>query len=326
MAEGALVVLGCGRIAHRHAAAARRLGWPLLFASRDASRAREYARRHGGLDAHGSYEAALADPRAGAVVVCTPHDRHLPDARAVLAAGRHVLVEKPIARTLTEADRMLEAAARAGRVLMVGENFHYMPAFRRVHALIRQGRLGALRELHLVARGYRRPSDWRTRLDASGGGTLIDGGIHYVHLLRWWGGEVTRLYAVRPPPTVAEAAGEDAVAVLAELAGGAIGFLANSLGAPGVAKVQWSTITGSRATCLVDNRGRFLLVRGGGRPYLRLFRRDPRGHEAMLTDFRDAIRTGRTPGTDGTSGRRDLAVVLAAYRSLAEGRVVEVAC
>ena len=124
----ALVVLGCGWIARRHARAARRLRLPVIFASRDVARARAYAREFGGVGAYGDYDNALRDPRARAAVVCTPHDRHLDDVLQALAAGRHVLVEKPLARTLDEADRMIDAAARAGRVLMTAENFRFMPA------------------------------------------------------------------------------------------------------------------------------------------------------------------------------------------------------
>src|SRR2546422_11413736 len=128
----ALVVLGCGWIARRHAAAARRLRLPLIFASRDPARARAYAREFAGVAAYGDYAEALRDPRARAALVCTPHDRHLDDVLAALAAGRHVLVEKPLARTLEEADRMIDAAARAGRGLMTAENFRFMPALRSV--------------------------------------------------------------------------------------------------------------------------------------------------------------------------------------------------
>jgi predicted dehydrogenase len=187
MAADALVIVGCGWIARRHAAAARRLGVPIIFASRDAGRARAYAREFGGIGAFDDYARALGDPRVQGAIVCTPHDRHHADVLAALAAGRHVLVEKPIACTLEEAGRMVEAAARAGRVLMVAENFHFMPAFRHVRALIGAGRLGELRELHLVARAFRRHAGWRIDASAAGGGVLIDVGIHYVHALRWWG-------------------------------------------------------------------------------------------------------------------------------------------
>jgi predicted dehydrogenase len=242
-----------------------------------------------------------------------------------LEAGLHVLVEKPIARTLAEADRMIGAAEAAGRILMVAENVHFMPAFRHVHRLIASGRLGELRELHLAARGYRRHGGWRLDAGACGGGVLIDGGIHDVHKLCRWGGEPRRVFALMPPRTVA-LGGEDAVDLLAELPGGVVGFVANSIGARGLPRVQWSTVTGTERTCLADNRGRWVLLRGarGARPSL--FLRDTRGHVAMLSAFDDAMRTGKAPETDGAVGRRDLAVVLAAYRSIAERRPVDVGC
>ena len=320
-----LVVLGCGWIAQRHATAARRLRLPLVFASRDAARARAFARRYRAVAAYGDYGEAIGDEHADAVIVCTPHDRHLADVRLALDAGKHVLVEKPIARTLAETDEMIAAARAAGRVLMVAEQFHFMPAFRHVHALIGRGRLGPLRELHLVARGFARRTGWRLDRDRAGGGALIDGGIHYVHNLRWWGGPVRRLFALRPPPTL-DMGGEDAVAVLAELAGGAIGLVSNSLGSPGLPKFQWSTVTGTKASCFADNRGRFVIVSGGGRPSVRFFRRDTRGYEAMLTAFRNAIARGKADEMDGIEGRHDLALVLAAYRSLTERAPVDVAC
>jgi predicted dehydrogenase len=315
--------VGCGWIARRHAAAARRLRVPLIFASRDLERARGYARTFGGIAAYGSYHEAVADPRAAGAIICTPHDRHLADARMAFAAGKHVLIEKPLARTLEEADEIIAAAGAAGRVLMVAEQFHFMPAFRRVKALLDSGRLGALRELHLIARGFGARSGWRLAADSVGGGALIDGGIHYVHNLRWWGGGVRRVVALRPPQTVMAMEGEDAIVLLAELSSGAIGLLSNSLGAPGLSRLQWSTVTGTRGSCFADNRGRFVIARGEGGPRVRLFRRDVRGYEAMLTAFRRAMARGEAAEMDAAAGRADLAVVLAAYRSIAERRAVD---
>ena len=220
---------------------------------------------------------------------------------------------------------MLDAAARAGRVVMTAENFRFMPALRWVRQTLDAGLLGDLREVHLIARGWRRHAGWRLTPGA-GGGALIDGGIHYVHALRWWGGEVRRVFALRPRQTIADMAGEDAVDLLAECDGGVVGFVANSLAAPGLSRFQWSSVTGTSATCFVDNRGRVVLVRGRDGLRLRLFRRDTRGHEAMLRVFDDAMTTGRVREMDGAEGRRDLAVVLAAYRSIEEGRPVAPAC
>jgi predicted dehydrogenase len=318
-----MIIVGCGWIAQRHAAAARRLRVPLIFASRDVERARRYARTFRGLAAYGSYAEAVADPRAAGAIICTPHDRHLADARVAFAAGKHVLIEKPLARTLDEADEIITAAGAAGRVLMVAEQFQFMPAFRRVKALLDSGRLGALRELHLIARGFGARSGWRLAADRVGGGALIDGGIHYVHNLRWWGGEVRRVIALRPPQTVLAMEGEDAISLLAELSSGALGLLSNSLGAPGLSRLQWSTVTGTRGSCFADNRGRFVIARGEGGTLVRIFRRDVRGYEAMLTAFRRAMARGEAGEMDAATGRADLAVVLAAYRSIAERRAVD---
>ena len=318
-----LLIQGCGRIAQRHAVAARRLRIPLIFASRDVERARRYARTFGGVGAYGDYAEALADPRVAGAVICTPHDRHLEDARDAFAAGKHALIEKPLARTLDEADEIIAAAGAAGRVAMVAEQFRFMPAFRRVKSLLESGRLGALREIHLIARGFSARSGWRLCAATAGGGALIDGGIHYVHNLRWWGGEVRRVMAVRPPQTLEGMEGEDAVTLLAELESGAVGLLSNSQGARGLVRLQWSTVTGTRGSCLADNRGRFVLVRGEGGTRFRFFRRDVRGYEAMLSAFRRAMREGTAVETGGAAGRADLAVVLAAYRSLAERRPVD---
>ncbi len=323
MENGGLVVLGCGWIAQRHAAAARRLRIPLIFASRDPERARRYARTFGGVAAYGSYAEALADPRAEGVIICTPHDRHLADAHAEFGAGKHVLLEKPLARTLGEADEIIGVGAEAGRVLMVAEQFHFMPAFRRVKAVIESGRLGDLRELHLIARGFGARTGWRTTVETAGGGALIDGGIHYVHNLRWWGGEACRVMAVRPPQSLTTMQGEDAITLLAELEGGPVGLLCNSVATPGLSRLQWSTVTGTRGSCLADNRGRFVAVRGGGFARVWFFRRDVRGYQAMLTAFRAAMARGTAVEMDGVAGRADLAIVLAAYCSIDERRPVD---
>src|SRR5438046_10536657 len=95
----ALVVLGCGWIARRHAAAARRLRLPLIFASRDVARARAYAREFGGVGAYGGYAEALGDPRARAAPVCTPHDPHPHDLPHAPAARPPRLGGKPLPRT-----------------------------------------------------------------------------------------------------------------------------------------------------------------------------------------------------------------------------------
>jgi predicted dehydrogenase len=317
-----LAIVGCGRFATFHARAARRLGGAVqvAFASRDQARADEYRRRFGGFAAFGSYEAAAADPRVAALVVCTPHHLHEPHARLAAAHGKAILLEKPIARTLAEADAIIAAARSAGVVLMVAENVHFAPGFVSVREYLRDGAIGAVHQIILTARGYWRPRGWRSRREEMGGGLLIDGGIHYMHLLRDWAGQVDEVVALAPTKTFAEVEGEDTVFLLVRFRSGAVAALANSNAAPGLPRVQFAWLTGTEGSLAVDHRGRALWLRSRRGTRVRAFVRDPRGLTAQLGEFVAAVREGRPPSLSPESARADLAVVLAAYRSLETGR------
>ena len=317
-----LALVGCGRFATFHALAARRLGGAvrIAFASREQSRAEAYRRRFGGFAAFGSYEAAAADPRVDALVVCTPHHLHVAHARLAAEHGKAILLEKPIARTLDEADAIISAADSAGIVLMVAENVHFAPGFVAVRAYLRDGAIGAIRQIVVAARGYRRPSGWRSRRTEMGGGLLIDGGIHYLHLLRDWAGPVDEVIAVAPPNTFPEVEGEDTVFLLLRFRSGAVAALMNSVAAPALRRSQWAWLTGTEGSLGVDHRGRALWLRGHRGTRVRAFVRDRRGLVAQLAEFVAAVREGRPPALPPESARADLAVVLAAYRSIETGR------
>jgi predicted dehydrogenase len=317
-------VVGCGRFATFHARAARRLGGAvrIAFASRDPSRAEAYRRRFGGFAAFGSYEAAAADPRVDALVICTPHHLHETHARLAAEHGKAILLEKPIARTFDEADAVLAAARSAGVVLMVAENAHFVPGFAAARAYLRAGAIGAIRQLVLTARGYRRPAGWRSRREEMGGGLLIDGGIHYLHLLRDWGGPVDEIMALAPPNAFPGAEGEDTIFLLLRFRSGAVATLLNSVAAPALPRAQWMWVTGTEGSLGVDHRGRALWLRGRSGTRVRAFVRDRRGLVAQLAEFVAAVREGRPPSLPPEAARADLALVLAAYRSLETGHPV----
>jgi predicted dehydrogenase len=190
--------------------------------------------------------------------------------------------------------------------------------------LVAEGWLGALRQIHMTAWGIGSSQGWRSSLNARGGGTLIDGGIHYVDLLLQWGGRPTRVFALCPPKTFTEMEEEDTVSLLVEFAGGVVGFLSNSLATPGISGLQWSTLTGTEGTLFVHHRGRFLWLRSRRGQRVRIFLRDWRGYRVLLAEFVGAVTAGHPPEMGGREGRRDLALVLAAYQSLKTGQPVEV--
>jgi predicted dehydrogenase len=319
-----LCIVGCGRFAGFHARAARRLGGAvtLSFASRDPHRAEAFRRRFGGLAAFGSYEAAAADPRIDALLFCTPHALHRQNVRLAAAHRKAVLLEKPIACTLEDADAMVAEARAAGVPFMVGENFHFAPAFVAIRRLLHAGAIGPIRQIVAAPRVFRRPGGWRCEREQSGGGLLIDSGIHYLHLFRDWAGPVEGVTAAAPPNLFPELEGEDTAFVLARFRSGAVGTLVVSLATPGLPGLEPMWLTGSVGSLGVDPRGRFVWLRARGRRRLRLFLRDRRGLTAQLAEFVTAVREHREPALPATEAREDLAVVLAAYRSLETGTAV----
>jgi predicted dehydrogenase len=324
MAPFGLCIAGCGRFAAYHARAARGLPDRVVvsFASRDLATAETYRRRFGGIAAFGSYEEAAADARVQALLFCTPHHVHIDNVRLAARYGKAALVEKPMARTLEEADLMVAEAEAAGIPFMVGENFHFMPAFVAARRLLAAGAIGEVRQIVATPRGFRRPGGWRRTLESAGGGVLIDSGVHYIHLLHDWGGPIGQVTARAPSNLFTEVEGEDTAFLLVRFRSGAVGVLATSIATPGVPRGPMLVASGTAGSLAVDARGRYLRVLGPGRRRLRVFLRDRRGLRAQAGEFVGVARDGRAPALPAESARQDLAVVLAAYRSIETGETV----
>src|SRR5262249_16762486 len=110
----------------------------------DAEKAAQRAAQAGGARVVTRLEEALADPEVGAVEICTPHPLHAEAAVAAAGAGKHVLCQKPLAKTLAECDAMIAAGREAGTVLYYGETNHTLPAAEAAKHAIAQGRIGQL--------------------------------------------------------------------------------------------------------------------------------------------------------------------------------------
>jgi predicted dehydrogenase len=136
-----------------------------------------------GLGCYVSFEELLADPNVDLVDLCVPNDSHASMAIQALQAGKHVLVEKPIALSTSSADQMVEAAKTARKLLMVGHVLPFFPEFGFALDAVRSGRYGALQAAHLL-RVISKP-DWSTGITDSGrsGGPAIDLHIHDTHFV-----------------------------------------------------------------------------------------------------------------------------------------------
>ncbi len=182
-------VVGCGRIGAKRADALAPQDTLLACCDVDAAAAARLAARHGCTACATAEELFALDPEV--VVVATIHDQLAGLAERALAAGAHVLVEKPAGVSLAQVDRLIERERAAGRLVKVGFNHRFHPGLARAAEEVHSGRHGEL--MHLRARyghggrpGYDR--EWRVQRARSGGGELIDQGMHLLDLSNWLAG------------------------------------------------------------------------------------------------------------------------------------------
>jgi predicted dehydrogenase len=280
-----------------------------------------------------------------AVDICLPHDLHAEVAIAAAEAGKHVLVEKPLAATLAEADAMIAAAARRGVILMVAENVRFDPLYLKVEELLRDGAIGRpallqmTREAYLT-RSFLEERPWFLDARAAAGGIMMSGGVHDFEAVRMLLGEVEEVYALRARQRFAEMEGDDTSVALVRFADGAVGtlvesFVMKSLETAAGSEVHTLRIDGELGS-LATRDGRTIELFSERPDYLpgglggTLVRHTIHVPEAdtfarEIAHFIQCVRVGAEPVTSGRSQRRPLELVLAAYESMETGRPVRVA-
>lgn len=188
-------VIGCGLISQKRVKA---LGPARLVGCADVvrTRAEALAGLVSGAVAYSDWRQVLDRVDVDMVIVATTNDALAEITCSAALAGKHVLVEKPAARNVAELDRMIESVRRTGVQVRVGFNHRYHPALRKSHALFESGVLGELmfirgRYGHGGRLGYEK--EWRADPAVSGGGELIDQGVHLIDLARWFLGDFTEM-------------------------------------------------------------------------------------------------------------------------------------
>lgn len=297
-----LAFLGCGFITRVHSRHLRTLGAEVAcaYASRDAAKAAAYCRRFGGVASYGSYAAAIADPEVEAVVVAVPPRDHLALTLEALAAGKHVLVEKPAFVRTEEYLAAIEARDRAGRVVIVGENDHYKPLAVCLRRLLADGVVGELVfvQITTIARRLKRADDWRNDEALAGGDAFFEEGIHWLHLAGSLGPRIVEIHGLRPAVS-REGPDRRAKSMLVAFRydTGAVGAICYSREIPSLLRgLRLSRLLGRQGTITFESNGLFVLAWGRRGP--RVFvpgLRDIRGYRAMYRDFLGAIREGRPP-------------------------------
>jgi len=191
-------------------------------AARDMSRAEAFALRHGIPGAYGSYDDLLADPDIDAVYNPLPNSLHGPWTLRAIAAGKHVLCEKPFASNAKQAAQVADAAQASGLVVMEAMHYRYHPLVQRLHDLVTGGTFGPVRHIQCWTNFViENPRDIRYDYDLAGG-ALMDGGCYALDCMRLLGGDPSVVAAVADPVADASDALGDAFGDGFGDAGGAV--------------------------------------------------------------------------------------------------------
>lgn len=297
-----IAFLGCGFITRVHSRVLRSMRDHVVcsYASRDKGKAEQFCTQFQGAKSYGDYDSAINDPAVDAVVVAVPPKFHKDLTLQALAAGKHVLVEKPAFPTMADFETVRDARDKAGRVVLVGENDHYKPLAVKLRALVREGAIGEMVFAHFVTIAHRlkKAGDWRNDESMAGGDAFFEEGIHWLHIAGSLGPKIVSIQGFRPTPS---RTGPDsrAKSMLTSFHydNGAVGSLYYSREVPSLFRgLRISKLMGREGVISFESNGVFIVVRRKGMPQLILpgFR-DIRGYRAMYADFVASIRTGRAP-------------------------------
>ena len=316
-----LAFLGCGFITRVHSRNLEGLRTHIAcsYASRDAARAQEYCRRHKGAGSFADYDQAIADPSVDAVVVAVPPRFHLELTLRALAAGKHVLVEKPAFLRLADYDTVREARDRAQRVVLVGENDHYKPLAVTLRKLLADGVIGEMVFAHFTTLAHRLKgsADWRNDESMAGGDAFFEEGIHWLHLANSLGPRICDIHGYRPVPS---RGGPDSrvksMMVAFKYDNGAVGTLYYSREVPSLMKgLRLSKLFGRDGIITFESNGGFVVARGRGLPRVLIPGwKDIRGYQAMYDDFVRAIREHSQPEMSLETAAADHALMEKVYR------------
>jgi UDP-N-acetyl-2-amino-2-deoxyglucuronate dehydrogenase len=323
-------VVGLGVIGQIHARNAASLESTRLVAVVDQVRERaESIGRELGAEAYTSIDEASRNRDIEALIIATPSYLHGPQALYALLHGKHVLVEKPMATTLSGARRIIRVAEE--KMLRLGVVFQerYMEAAEKLKELIDKGALGRLLMIEAELKWWRGEDDyyrrdllaqsWRGYWETEGGGVLMNQAIHTIDLALWFGGEASIVAGMTSNQAHPSIEVEDAAVALIEFRNGALGSVVATLCARSPSK-QYRQIR------VLGTKGQAILMDQSLKAYVESGEISVVGeaqfgelHKRLVDDFARCLRTGDSFRVSGEEGYRSLELIKSIYRS-AESR------
>lgn len=348
MAVTGFGIVGCGMIAHFHARALADIRGAKLRAvvtSKPENGQSVLDAAGGGGDIHADLDEMLARKDIDVVIICTPSGAHLEPGVKAAAAGKHVVVEKPLEVTLKRCDQLINACNKAGVALGAIFPSRFSDVNIELKKAVDAGRFGRLTLGDTTVKWWRTQEyydggGWRGTWELDGGGSLMNQAIHNVDLLYWMMGPVVEIGAFTSLLAHERIEVEDTAVAALRFANGALGVIeATTSVYPGLLKTIG--VHGNAGSVVVEQddllkwefakeskrdgqiREKFARKSGatGGAS-------DPKaishtGHARQLTDFLKAIKSGNKPLVDGAEGRKSVEIILGIYQSQATGRIVK---
>jgi len=341
-------IIGCGMIARFHAAAILELPNARLVAlqSRNRGNAERVRAANGGLAVYyPTIEEFLRHPGLDVAIICTPSGQHLEPALQAAAAGKHVVVEKPLEITLERCDRLIDACDRAGVRLCTIFPSRFADANVVLKQAVDAGRFGRLTLGETTVKWWRSQEyydegGWKGTQALDGGGALMNQAIHNVDLLQWLLGPVKEVSAFTATLAHARVEVEDTAVACLRFANGALGVIQATTSVwPGLPKTI--AIHGDQGSAVVEQEDLLCWAFARAEPQDEALRHrfaqkvgasggasNPAAitheyHRRQLADFIQAIQQGGEPRVDGREGRKAVEIILGIYQSARERRVIE---
>ncbi|HEX5653230.1 MAG TPA: Gfo/Idh/MocA family oxidoreductase [Chitinophagaceae bacterium] len=343
MSKTKIAVLGAGFISDIHLESYHRFvpeAEVVALYARDAKRARTFAAKHGIGQWFTDIEEAITKSGCEVVDICLPNFLHAEAVMKAAAAGKHIIIEKPLAITLEEADAMIEACKQAGVKLMYAEELCFAPKYERVRQMVKEGAIGDIYLLKQSEKHSGPHADWFYDIKQAGGGVLMDMGCHGIAWIRWMLNNAKASSVMASMSTVLHknrTGAEDNSIVIIEFENGVTGLVENSWakhggmddrsevhGTGGVAYADLfmgnSAITYSKSGYGYAMEKADTTIGWSFTVFEEAFNQ---GYPQELKHFIECVQQNQQPLVTGEDGRAVLEIIYAAYASAGLGKKIQ---